>query len=304
MSTAALSVQHLNKNFSSGLLKPPKNILKDVSFVVPSGSITGFVGVNGAGKTTTIKCLLRFIFPDGNADSKIQFFGESEFTPEVKRRIGYLPERPYLPEQLTAEEFLTLHWKLGGGQKSQMSASDTCLKTLARVNLLGVEKKYLREFSKGMLQRIGLAQALLHRPDLLILDEPMSGLDPDGRRIVKDILKEEQNRGATVFFSSHLLADMDELCSHLAVIDKGSIYFSGAVDDFTRAESKDSVVVYLDRDKTRKQIQVSRNELPAKLQEIFSQQGQLLKVIPTETTIESVFMRREWTAGNSAGRPS
>ena len=224
-----LTVEKLNKTFKGGLFEKPQQVLKDVSFKLPAERTTGFIGSNGAGKTTTIKCLFDFIRPDSG---EILFFGQ-KLTREAKNRIGYLPERPYLYEFLTGEDFLRLHWML-----CHDSISDEFEKSmhdvLQKVNLQDAAKRRLRNYSKGMLQRIGIAQAILTQPDLLILDEPMSGLDPDGRAMVKDILRSEQNRGVSLFFSSHLLSDMEELCSHLVVIEKGHVLFNDELSLFQK----------------------------------------------------------------------
>lgn len=224
---AALSVEGLNKTFRGGLFEKDRQVLRDINFSLAEGKTTGFVGSNGAGKTTTIKCLFDFIHPDSGS---IKFFGQP-IDSEVKTRIGYLPERPYLYEFLTGTEFLKLHWNLCYGSQMKDFA-ERAQESLRKVDLLEAKDRRLRTYSKGMLQRIGIAQAILTRPDLLILDEPMSGLDPDGRAMVKDILKEEQKRGVTLFFSSHLLQDMEELCSDLVVINKGQILYTGALQTF------------------------------------------------------------------------
>lgn len=223
-----LEVKNLCKTFPGGLFEKDRQVLFDVSFGLPEGQVCGFVGGNGQGKTTTIKCLFNFIRPD---QGRILFFGQN-LGPKEQARIGYLPERPYLYEFLTGREFLKLHWRLSG--KSSADFAPACERVLKRVDLVFAADRSLRSYSKGMLQRIGLAQALIHSPDFLILDEPMSGLDPDGRLLVKQILKEENKRGATLFFSSHLLQDMDELCTHLTVIEDGRIRHDGTVEDFRR----------------------------------------------------------------------
>ena len=291
--TDALVVRNLNKSYATGFFGRKKAVLEDVNFSVPQASITGFVGVNGSGKTTTIKCLLRFIFPDTRPSSAIEFFGRADFPIETQKRIAYLPERPYLPEHLSAAEFLSLHWKLGHGKKDPLAFRQACESVLTRVNLPGVEKTRLRGFSKGMLQRIGLAQALLHSPDFLILDEPMSGLDPDGRRLVKNIILEEHKRGATIFFSSHLLADMDELCTHLVVIDQRKVHFSGPVENFTHVESVNSVITYIQNNE-RLQLFIEKAKVQDKISEILGNKGQIIRVVPVETSIENVFTQRKW----------
>lgn len=224
---AVLEIRKLNKTFKGGLFEKNRHVLKDVSFALPEGETSGFVGSNGAGKTTTIKCIFDFIRPDSG---EILFFGKP-LDNELKTRIGYLPERPYLYEFLTGMEFLRLHWNLCYGS-SLKDFYDKAHEALKKVDLFEAKDRRLRTYSKGMLQRIGIAQAILTRPDLLILDEPMSGLDPDGRAMVKDILREEQRRGVSLFFSSHLLQDMEELCTHLVVVNRGEIIYDGVLASF------------------------------------------------------------------------
>jgi len=224
---SALVVDKLVKKFKGGLFEKDRRVLNEVSFALPLGKTTGFVGSNGSGKTTTIKCIFDFIKPDSG---QIRFF-DQPLSSEIKTRIGYLPERPYLYEFLTGMEFLRLHWRLCYGN-SFKDFAERAKEALRKVDLAHAKDLRLRTYSKGMLQRIGIAQAILTKPDLLILDEPMSGLDPDGRALVKDILFEEQKRGVTLFFSSHLLQDMEELCSHLVVINRGQILYSGELPQF------------------------------------------------------------------------
>lgn len=216
-----IQVSGLFKSFPGSFYEKPRLVLRDVSFEVPEKITTGFIGINGSGKTTSLKCVLGFIHPD---KGEVRFFGGKPLGKEVLCRMGYLPERPYLYEYLTTEEFLGLHWELTGGGPGFVEAAK---RVLERVNLPGVEKRRLRQFSKGMMQRIGLAQALLREPELLILDEPMSGLDPDGRFLVKEVIRQEKKKGTTVFFSSHFLNDIEELCDHLVVIDGGAILYQG-----------------------------------------------------------------------------
>ncbi len=222
-----LKIEKLNKSFKRSFYEKKRQILLDVSFSVPQGKTTGFVGNNGSGKTTTIKCMFEFIRKDSG---EILFF-EQPLSSELKKKIGYLPERPYLYEFLTGMEFLKFHWQLAQSAKS-LDFYEKAHATLKLVGLYEARDRLLRNFSKGMLQRIGLAQALLHEPEFLILDEPMSGLDPDGRLMVKDILKAEQKRGISIFFSSHLLQDMEELCQHLVVIHLGKIIYNGELRPF------------------------------------------------------------------------
>ncbi len=225
-----LTVKDLNKSFQAHFYTPRQQVLNQLSFSVRSGKTTGFVGVNGAGKTTTLKCVLGFIKPE---KGEIDFFGKGPLTSELKQKIGYLPERPYYYDFLTALEFLKFHWDLSGGGEGFLRRAD---QVLAKVNLPHVKNKALRSFSKGMLQRIGIAQAILKKPEFLILDEPMSGLDPDGRILIKDIISDERKNGTTLFFSSHLLGDMDELCDDLVVIHSGSLVYQGSLANFSKGQ--------------------------------------------------------------------
>ncbi len=225
----AVRVQNLSKSFSSGAFRKPTQVLFDVSFNLIQGRTTGFIGGNGQGKTTTLKCILEFVFPDKGE----VLFWEKNLSKESRLKIGYLPERPYFYGYLTAFEFLKLHWDLGKSSSSK-EFKESADQALQRVDLSVARDLKLSQFSKGMLQRIGLAQALLHKPELLILDEPVSGLDPDGRWIVKEILHEQKKMGMTLFFSSHLLQDMDDLCDDLVVIDHGRIIFTGPTAEFKK----------------------------------------------------------------------
>jgi ABC-2 type transport system ATP-binding protein len=217
----ALSVRNLSKTFKGGLFEHKKLAVSSVSFDVPASKVTGFVGANGSGKTTSLKCILDFIKPDSG---EVTFFDSHKLTNEVKKRIGFFPERPYLHEFLTASELLRFHWNLAGGGEDRDSAIE---KVLKEVGLFEAKDRRLRTFSKGMLQRAGMAQAILNEPDLLILDEPMSGLDPDGRFLIKEIMKRLAKGGTTLFFSSHLLHDLQELCDKLVIIDGGKVLFQG-----------------------------------------------------------------------------
>ncbi|MCC2679001.1 MAG: ABC-type phosphonate transport protein ATP-binding protein [Pseudobdellovibrio sp.] len=223
---SVLEVTNLNKKFRSDFYKKPTHILKDVSFQIQEGRFVGFIGPNGAGKSTTIKCLLEFIFPD---TGEIKLFG-APLSLDQRARIGYLPERPFFQEFLTGTEFLKLHWDLGGMPREKFAAKVKDIFEL--VKLTHAKDKKLKAYSKGMLQRIGIAQALICEPDFLILDEPMSGLDPDGRILVKQILRELKKKNMTVLMSSHLLEDVEELCDDLLIIHSGRIEHSGTVNDF------------------------------------------------------------------------
>ena len=223
-----LQVKNLNKSFRHPWNLSQISVLKDVSFSIESRSIVGFLGGNGAGKTTTIKCLLGLLkYQSG----QLKIFDQPHLSKSVKRDIGYLPERPYFYSYLTGEEFLTFYGQLSGLSASEVSQRIDEL--LELVGLTHAKKRFLKQYSKGMLQRIGMAQALIHRPRLLILDEPLSGLDPDGRRQLVSIIQNTYDQQKTsIFFSSHLLDDIDRLCQDLVVIKSGKVEFCGAKSSF------------------------------------------------------------------------
>lgn len=221
-----VEVKSLTKKFKTDFYKKPQLALSDVSFSIDKGRFVGFIGPNGAGKSTTIKCLLEFIFPNSG---EIFFFGQ-KFSLEQRSKIGYLPERPFFQEFLTGREFLELHWDLGQKPRQQFQARAD--EILELVKLSHAQNKKLKEYSKGMLQRIGIAQALICEPEFLILDEPMSGLDPDGRILVKHILKSLKSKNMTVLMSSHLLEDVEEMCDDLLIINAGIMEYAGSVSAF------------------------------------------------------------------------
>lgn len=221
-----LKVENLKKSFKKGFIPKTQQVLKGISFKLEPGTITGFLGANGAGKTTTMKCLLGLAFPDSG---DIRFFGDQVLGPEVKRRIGFLPERPYFYEYLTGSEFLRFYGQLSG-DFTRNDLNSRIEHLLKRVDLWHAKDKKLRAYSKGMLQKIGVAQALIHKPELVILDEPKSGLDPDGRFYLSEIIKETAKEGASIFFSSHLLHDAEQLCQNLVIMKDGMVIYEGGTE--------------------------------------------------------------------------
>lgn len=218
-------LDHLSKSFK----KKSKHyqVLKEISLIVANGEVFGFLGPNGAGKSTTIKLLLGFL----KADSGTMRVGDIIVgQQEYRHLIGYLPELPFFYNHLTAMETLLMSGRLSGMEKKAIKPAAEQL--LARLSLSHAAKQKVGSFSKGMKQRLGLANALIHNPPLLILDEPMSGLDPMGRHQVKQLIKELQQEGKTVFFSSHILSDIEELCDRIAVIHKGVKLYEGEVQEF------------------------------------------------------------------------
>jgi ABC-2 type transport system ATP-binding protein len=223
----AIVVDRLGKIFKPNWpWKSPATVLRGLSFSVGQGEIFGFLGPNGAGKTTTLKILIGLI---RQTSGHAELFGLPAGNVDVHRRIGFLPESPYFYDYLTAEEFLQFYGRLAGLEGTDLSQRVTSM--LELLGLLEARNRQLRKFSKGMLQRVGLAQALIHDPELVILDEPMSGLDPLGRKEVRDVILHLRERGKTVFFSTHIIPDVEMICDRVAVIVKGEVVAAGRVDE-------------------------------------------------------------------------
>ena len=203
-------------NISKILAK--KEVLKNVSFSVKKWEIYGFLWPNGAGKTTTMKCIMWLIEPELG---EIIIFGTPNLTLADKNKVGFMPENTYLYKHLTWREFLRFNWKFFWLKWEKLESKIN--KLLDRVWLAEAWDKYLHSYSKWMLQRIGLAQSILNDPELLFLDEPMSGLDPIGRKMVKDLLVELNEQGTTIFFNTHILADVESICHRVTIIDKWKI---------------------------------------------------------------------------------
>ncbi|MBN1222472.1 MAG: ABC transporter ATP-binding protein [Candidatus Aminicenantes bacterium] len=298
--TEALKVRNLHKSFKTGFLLKKKKILKGISFAVEQGEIFGYLGPNGAGKTTTIKCLLGLIFPE---TGEIRILNQPYNSLKAKSRIGFLPENPYFYDYLTAKEFLHFYgqlFQLAKGIREQRIHS-----LLRLVDLENSADLQLRKFSRGMLQRIGLAQALLNEPSLVILDEPLGGLDPIGRKEIRDIVIRLREEGKTVFLSSHILQDIEMICDRVAVIVSGEIINQGWLSDLISEKVLFTEVILSGVDPARlKDLGedfIARGERiflkvfdESKLEDIqrFVQEenGRLLSLIPRTETLEDIFV--------------
>ena len=222
----AIRTDSLTKHYTVGFWRPrPYLALESLTLSVGQGEVFGFLGPNGAGKTTTLKLLMQLIYPTSGS---AQILGLPVGSADVKRRIGYLPENPYFYDHLTAEELLEYFGSLFGYDAADRRKRATRL--LDEVGIGAERRLQLRKFSKGMLQRVGIAQALLNEPELVFFDEPMSGLDPLGRREIRQLILRLRDRGCTVFFSSHVLADAEALCSRVAIVAKGRLVAEGPLN--------------------------------------------------------------------------
>ena len=215
----AIETFELTKSYRTGFWRRAgKCALHPLTLTVEEGEVFGYLGPNGAGKSTTLKLLMGLIYPDGGS---ARILGMEVDDPRVKAQIGFLPEQPYFYDYLTAAELLRYYAQLSGvPQRERNRRVDT---VLARVGLSSAAGMQLRKFSKGMQQRVGIAQAIIHEPKLVFLDEPMSGLDPVGRREVRDLIQELKDGGTTVFFSTHILSDAETLCDRVAVLNHGEL---------------------------------------------------------------------------------
>jgi ABC-2 type transport system ATP-binding protein len=236
----AIQIQGLSKDYTTGFWKKQRRTgLKPLNLDVELGETFGFLGPNGAGKTTTLKLLMGISFPTAGSAT---ILGKNYLDPEVKARIGFLPEQPYFYDYLSAPELLDYYGRLSG--MSQAARQRRIGELLERVGLADVGKMQLRKFSKGMLQRVGVAQAIIHDPEVIFLDEPMSGLDPLGRYEVRELIQSLKDAGKTIFFTTHILSDAEALCDRVAVIHKGELRGIGVVNDLRTSVAGRTEVIW------------------------------------------------------------
>jgi ABC-2 type transport system ATP-binding protein len=235
----AIETDELSKDFLTGFWRPrPYRALDRLTLSVDEGEVFGFLGPNGAGKSTTLKLLMQLLYPTAGT---ARILGRPVGDLTVKQRIGFLPENPYFYDHLSAEELLTYFARLFGLRGPEVASRVS--RVLDDVGLGAERRLRLRQYSKGMVQRVGLAQALLNEPDVVFLDEPMSGLDPLGRRHVRQLMLRLRDRGCTVFFSSHILADAEALCSRVGILAQGRLVASGRLSDILAFELRGWEVV-------------------------------------------------------------
>ena len=300
MSAPAIEIAGLTKDYPVGFWRPKmKRSLDNLTFHVEQGEVFGFLGPNGAGKTTTMKLLIGLIFPTSGT-ARVR--GRSIDDVGMHREIGYLPEQPYFYDYLTARELLDYYAQFHGFSAAERRERVTTF--LERVGLTAAADVQLRKFSKGMLQRAGIAQAILHDPPVVILDEPMSGLDPIGRREIRDIMLDLKNQGRTVFFSTHILSDAEMLCDRVAVLAGGKLQGVGAPREIVTMKSQAMEILFEMREGRalpadlaaqaakigpRHRITVPVDSLYAALEKLRGAEAQILSVSPVHPTLEDYF---------------
>jgi ABC-2 type transport system ATP-binding protein len=301
MTAAAIQIENLTKDYPTGFLHmKAKRSLESLTMQVEEGEAFGFLGPNGAGKSTTIKLLMGIIFPTSGS---AQILGRPISDVEMHRDIGYLPEQPYFYDYLTAAEVLDYFarfYNFSAGERKERVE-----KMLKKVGLETAGKIQLRKYSKGMLQRVGLAQAILHDPKVVILDEPMSGLDPIGRREVRDIILELKRDGKTVLFSTHILTDAEMLCDKVGVIVGGKLQGVGRPDEIVGLKAQGMEILFeadaanaksaailakVSKSGSRYSLHVSEDSLYATMDELKAAGAKITSVSQVKPTLEEYFM--------------
>jgi ABC-2 type transport system ATP-binding protein len=309
----AIEILGLEKIYRVGFWrKRPKCALHPLHLTVEDGEVFGFLGPNGAGKTTTLKLLMGLVFPTSGS---ARILGHEWTDPQVKAQIGFLPEQPYFYDHLTAHELLEYYGQLSGVPAKERKRRVE--EVLQRVGLRDIRGVQLRKFSKGMLQRVGIGQAILHDPKLVFFDEPMSGLDPMGRREVRDLMEQLKNEGKTVFFSTHILSDAEALCDRVAIIHRGELRGVGRVADLTSTvQGKVEVIwqgnvipasmkalgaeCHVTGDIVRAVIAESQQD--AAIDALRRERQRLIAITPVRTSLEAYFVEKLQRAETSAGR--
>jgi ABC-2 type transport system ATP-binding protein len=306
MSTV-VRTERLSKDFHTGFWRPrPHRALDGLSFEIPAGGVFGLLGPNGAGKSTTLKLLVDLLRPTSGL---AQLLGLPPGDVRARQRLGFLPENPSFYDQLTAEELLYYFAGLFGYAPAERRSR--AARALDRVGLMDDRRRPMRQYSKGMVQRVGIAQAIVNDPELVILDEPMSGLDPIGRHEVRELILQLRDEGRTVLFSSHILSDAELLCSRVGILAKGRLVAQGSLAELTAGGSSLGSVVVVSglaapaadavAPRVRRVVRIDEGrysfELDAAMRpevlvaELTAGGASLVSVTPLKTTLEDVFLK-------------
>jgi len=303
--TTVIEIDNLTKDYETGFWRKRKvRALDGLSLTVENGQIFGFLGANGAGKTTTLKLLMRLIYPTAGA---ARILGRDINDVAMHARIGYLPENPYFYDYLTAREFLNYCGELFGLNRADRERRTKELLTLVNLETKGWDRQ-LRKFSKGMLQRVGLAQALVNDPEIVFLDEPMSGLDPAGRREVRDLIASLRTQGKTVFMCSHILSDIEVLCDSVAILKHGRLAHAGSLAELRAGETNMFEVIASGADPEVLKLKLgggasvtttasglrievaSEGEVDSVISALRQSRGKLVSVQPVRQSLEELFL--------------
>lgn len=280
----AIEIQNLVKTFP-GKKRTHVNALSDISLVIEQGEVFGFLGPNGAGKSTTIKCLMGLIKPKSGT---VTIMGEAVGSVASRMKVGFLPENPAFYDYLSAEEYLQFVGKTFN--MPTVLLAQRCDEILKLLELWDARKRPMRGYSKGMVQRVGLAQTLIHDPDVYILDEPMSGLDPIGRSLVKDIILGLKKRGKCVFFSTHITDDIEKVCDRVAVINKGQLLVVDSVESILQRGVEGYTVCVIAADGRKEELIVAKADLQSYIQQSVINNQFIEKIEPRRKDMEAFFL--------------
>lgn len=302
-----LKLHNIQKVFKTDLLSQPFVALENVSFEIPDGAIVGFLGANGAGKTTSLKIIMDFIRADSGTVEFSSHLGSSKI--EIFKKIGFLPERPYFYPNLTGTEFLQMLGTLSETSAATLNKNITFW--AERFSIAHALSRQLKTYSKGMLQRIGFLASILHDPEFIILDEPLSGLDPIGRKELKDVIVQLHKNGKTIFFSSHVVPDIEEICDRVIFLEKGKLVYDGSVQALIHSNPtkeitfKAKLTPEVHSEFLGKQLVTSQSEIgsgftlfqaPVSHKEhilkiIGNSQSELISLEPQKLTLEEIFYK-------------
>lgn len=277
MTTPAVRIQNLVKDFPSAIKRKKHRAVDDVTLTIAPGQVYGLIGPNGSGKSTSMKALLGLLAPTSGS---CEIFGKNSLKTDSRQDVGYLPENPYFYKHLTGRETLRFYGKLCGMRKEQLTARIEELLTLT--SLQEASDRRLAGYSKGMLQRIGLAQALIQSPRLLILDEPTAGVDPLGSRQIRDLILDLKTQGITVFLCSHLLEQVQEICDTIGIIHQGRMLKQGPLEQLVALE-----------DRTEIQLQNASPRLLSEIKNLIAadQEAELLSEGHPSSSLETLFLQ-------------
>ena len=291
-----VEAEHLQKTFALGFFRKRVRAVDDVSFTVEKNEIFGFLGPNGAGKTTTLKMLMGLIFP---SRGQARIFGRPISERAVKQRLGFLPENPYFYDYLSGLELLDLMGHLFGLGRAERRRRARAL--IERVGLGRAGDLALRKYSKGMLQRLGIAQALINDPELIVLDEPMSGLDPIGRKEIRDLIVELKHEGKTVLFSTHILSDVELVCDRVAMVVGGRMRDVGPLKQLLSPRLIDTEVVVEKEGAVEAMRLAPDADVDAALRDALAAGKKIVSVTPRKESLEDLFVREVDTADVGGG---